>query len=94
MKYMSPYFRGNRILAMPPARKGRQGRDMVDKCAPHPWARAQNRPPTCEKIKCILLLFTLWSSFAQRDIPNHHTKHTRRQIVIYSRHITEYSAYK
>ena len=36
--------RGSRILAMPPTGKGRQGSDMVDKFAPHPWGKAQNRP--------------------------------------------------
>ena len=75
--------RGNRILALPPARKGRQGSDMVNKCAPHPWARAQNRSSKGEKIKSILLLFTLCNLFAHRDTPDSHTKGTRITRVIY-----------
>ena len=53
MRY-SPYgplnCRGIRILALPPARKGRQGRNMTDKCAPHPGGKAQNRPSKGKKI--------------------------------------------
>ena len=58
--------RGNRILALPPARKRRQGNGMVDTCALHPWARAQNWPSKGEKIKSILLLFTLCKDFVLR----------------------------
>ena len=72
--------RGNRILALPPARQGRQGRKMTDKCSPHPWGKAQNRPSKGEKIKSILLLSTLCSFFALRDTPNL----TRMTSVIYS----------
>jgi hypothetical protein len=60
---MPPDCRGSRILALPPAHKGRQGRNMTDKCAPHPWARAQNRPSKGKKIKSILLLFALCDLF-------------------------------
>ena len=49
----SPYgplnCRGNRILALPPALKGRQGSEMVDICALHPWARAQSQPSRGKK---------------------------------------------
>ena len=75
---MPPDCRGNRILALPPARKGKQGSDMVDKCAPRPWARAQSQPPRGEKIKSILLLTIMCNLFAHRHTPDTHTKQTRK----------------
>jgi hypothetical protein len=56
---------------------------MVDKCAPHPWARAQSQPPRGEKIKSILLLFTLCDLFAHRHTPDIYTKQTRTSSVIH-----------
>ena len=50
---------------------------MVDKRAPHPWARAQNRLSKCGKTNNILLVF------AHRDTPDTYTKGTRNQSVIY-----------
>ena len=76
--------RGNRILALPPARKGRQGRNMTDKCALHPWVKAQSQPSTGVKIKSILLLFIMCSLFVHRQSPNSHTKKARITSVIYS----------
>ncbi len=55
----------------------------MDKCAPHPWARAQTQPLSGKKIKSILLLFCLCNFFAQRNTPDPHTNYTRTQSVIY-----------
>jgi hypothetical protein len=57
---------------------------MTDKCAPHPWARAQNRPSQAGKKKSILLLFILCDLFAHRYTPDTHTKWTHTTSVIYS----------
>jgi len=75
-------YRGNRILVLPPARKGRQGRDMTDICALHPSVKAQNRPSNGEKIKNILLLSTLCSFFANRYKLDEHEihAHTKRDL--------------
>ena len=73
--------RGDRVSALPPTRKGRQGRDMTDKCAPHPWVKAQNRPPKDYK-KSILLLFTL-CIFLHSETPYLYTKKTRTTSAIY-----------
>ena len=81
---MLPGCRKNRILALPPAHKGRQGMNMTDKCALHPWEKAQNRPSKGEKIKSILLLSTLCLIFALRETPDLNTKRTRMTSVIYS----------
>ena len=81
---MPPGCRGNNILALPPARKGRHGSDLVDKCALHPWARAQNQPSKGKKIKSILLLSTLCSFFAPQETLDLITKKTRIVSVIYS----------
>ena len=84
---VSPYgplnSRGNRILALPPARKGRQGSDMVDMCAPHPWARAQSQPSRGKKIKSIFLFFSLCNLFAPRVTSDSNTKQTRILNVIF-----------
>jgi len=56
---------------------------MVDKCAPHPWARAQNRPLKGKKIKSILLLSTLCNFLALRETPYLQVKQTRITSVIY-----------
>ncbi len=56
---------------------------MVDKCAPHPWARAQSQPSRGEKIKSILLLFTLCDLFEHRHTPDIYTKRTRTTSVIH-----------
>ena len=81
---MPPNCRGDRILALPPARKGRQTRNMTDKCALHTWVKAQNRSSKGKQIKSILLLTILCSLFAHRQTPNRHTKQTRIISVIYS----------
>jgi len=57
---------------------------MVDTCAPHPWARAQSQPPRGEKIKSILLLFTLCDLFAHRHTLDIYTTQTRTSSVIYA----------
>ena len=56
---------------------------MTNKCALHPWGKAQNRPSKGGKIKSILLLITLCSLFAHRQTPDIHTKRTRIISVIY-----------
>ncbi len=56
---------------------------MADKCAPHPWARAQSRPSSGERTKSILLLFSLCTLFAPRVTPDTHTETTRITSVIY-----------
>jgi len=55
----------------------------MDKCALHPWERAQSQPTRGEKIKSILLLFTLCDFFAHRHTPDIYTKQTRTPSVIY-----------
>ena len=57
---------------------------MTDKCAPHPWVKAQNRPFKGETIKSILLLSVLCNLFAPRHIPDAHTKQTRNSSVIFT----------
>ena len=57
---------------------------MTDKCAPHPWGKAQNRPSKGGKIKSILLLTTLCNLFAHRQTPDRHAKWIRIISVIYS----------
>ena len=81
--------RGNRILALPPARKGRQGCDMTDKCAPHPWAKAQSRSSNGRNIKRILLILHMCTFIAPRDIPDTHTNKTHITSVIYSHQATD-----
>ena len=56
---------------------------MADKCAPHPWAKAQSRPSNGKKIKSILLLFSLCTLFAPRVTPDSITKRTRTLSVIF-----------
>ncbi len=56
---------------------------MTDKCALHPWVKAQNRPLKGEKVKSIILLFIL-CSIAPRETPDQNTKRTRNTSVIYS----------
>ena len=75
--------RGNRILALPPACKGRQGSAMVGNCSPHPWARAQNQPSKGEKMKSIFLLSIMCNLFALRETPYSCTKQTRTIRVIF-----------
>ena len=58
---------------------------MAEICAPHPWARAQSRPSNGDKIKSILLLSSLCSIFALREIPDLLTKQTRIISVVYSK---------
>jgi hypothetical protein len=61
-----------------------QGRNMTDKCAPHPWVKAHNRPLKGGKIKRILLLSILCNFFAPRETPDLNTKQTRNTSVICS----------
>jgi len=90
--------RGNRVLALPPARKGRQGSDTIDICAPHPWARAQSRPLYGRKCKSILLLLNMCILFAPRDTPDTHTHekdtHHRRDIFSTDRRLLNKTIHK
>jgi hypothetical protein len=56
---------------------------MVDNCAPHPWARAQNQPLKDEKIKSIFLLSIMCNLFALRETPDSYAKQTRTISVIF-----------
>jgi hypothetical protein len=78
-----PDWRGSRIIAVPPARKVRQGNEMVDTCSPRPLARAHNQPSKGEKIKDIFLRSILCNLFAFRDTLDLPTKQTRITSVIY-----------
>ena len=74
----------NRVLALPPARKSKQGNDTMDKCAPYHWARAQSRPSNVEIIKSILMLSIMCMFLKHRNSPDTPTKLTRATRVIYS----------
>ncbi len=54
---------------------------MTDKCALHPWVRAQNRSSQGKKNESILLLSVLCNLFAPRHTPDVYTKQTRSSSV-------------
>ena len=55
---------------------------MTDKCAPHPWVKAESRLSNGRKMISFLLILNLCTTFAPRDIPDTHANKTRITSVI------------
>jgi len=61
-----------------------------DICAPHPWAKAQNRPLNGKNIKSILLFSNMCILFAIRDYQGIPTEQTHISKVFYPRRTTNH----